>query len=284
MHRREVLKGLAALPFAGILAGCDPDKPDKERHVVEVHLEGAFALVIQENKNNSIIAFSPRPPTGEAEHQFYLNGSRTPENTTKPLNFTFSLGKGDGDRKLQIDPGLKDFHFTTENWRIGNSLVTLELPAPTEVTFSGHRSPVTFQSDHRKGFIPSNHILRYELHGGAQPKLECGAISHQCSAEDSYDGVTRFFFEVGPKHHLTHEESQSHAIRYFNYVMEQSFPDQAANFSLEDPYKKGGTIPSRLAPAVFQYDAQPATLENVSYIVDCEFTLPSANTKTSAKP
>ena len=280
MHRREVLKGLAALPFAGILAGCKP----KERHVVEIHLEGAFAVVIQENKNNSVIAFSPRPPAGEVEHQFYWNGSRTPEDTTKPLNLTFSLQEREGDRKLQIDPGLEDFHFTTENWRIGNSLVTLEFPAPTEVTFSGHRSPVTFQSDHRKAFIPSNHILRYELHGGAQPKLECGAAGHQCNPEDSYDGVTRFFFEVGPKRYLTHEESQSHAIRYFNYVMQQSFPDLAPKFSLEDPYKARGTKTSKLSPAVFQYDTQPATLENVSYITDCEFTLPSASTKTAARP
>ncbi|HEY1938096.1 MAG TPA: hypothetical protein VGJ33_09195 [Candidatus Angelobacter sp.] len=286
MHRREVLKGLAALPLAGVLTGCDHDKRGKEErsHVVEVHLEGAFALVIQENKENSILAFSPRPPAGEEEHQFYFNGSHDAENTTKPVKFNLSLDKQDHGRRPEIDPGLKDFHFTTENWRVGDSLVTLELPAPTEITFSGHRLPVTFQSDHRKAFISSNHILRYELPREAQPKLDCGGLNHQCSPEDSYDGVTRFFFEVGPKRYLKHEESQAHAIRYFNYVLQQSFPDLAAKFSLEDPYKKQGTTQSRLVPAVFQYDAQPATLNNVSYIVDCEVALPSAGTRTAAKP
>ena len=290
MHRREVLKGLAALPLAGILAGCDDDKHD--RRIVEVHLDGAFAVVIQEHKENSIVAFSPRPKTGE-EHEFHFNGALRPESTSKNLHFNLALGGQDREQKPRIDPGLEDFHFTTDNWRIGDSLVTLELPAPTEITFSGHRSPVTFQSGNRKGFLPSNHILKYELHREAQPKLECSALSNPCQAEDSYDGVTRFFFEVGPTRYLKHEESLGHAIAYFNYVLQQSFRDQAEKFSLVNPYEGGVKdnknkaqvmMPPRFMPAVLQYGTQPATLENASYLVDCEYGLPTGSTRTAPNP
>jgi len=287
MHRREVLKGLAALPLASVLASCDYDKKDKDdrsqSHIVEVHLDGAFAVVIQEKKENSIVAFSPRPPAGE-EHEFHFNGAQRPEDTSKPLHFNFALERRNRDRKPEIDPGLDDFHFTSENWKIGDSLVTLELPAPTEITFSGHRSPVTFQSDHRKVFMATNHILRYEVNREAQPKLECGA-NVKCSPEDHYDSVTRYFFEVGPKRYLNHDESKAHAIKYFNFVLQNYFSDLATRFSLEDPYKKQVMMPSpSLVTAVLQYGAQTAILENASYLVDCEFTLPVVSTRTAARP
>ena len=41
-------------------------KTEARRHSLEVHLDGAFALVIQENKANSILAFSPRPKEEDA--------------------------------------------------------------------------------------------------------------------------------------------------------------------------------------------------------------------------
>jgi len=159
MHRRDVLKALATLPFATALVGCEgeknkEDKEHKERlNILEVHLDGAFAVVIQENKANSILAFSPRPPKGDEPHQFYFNGYPERE-AQKAYNFKLAAETRDRDSKIEISPGLNDFSFRTERWRVGDSLLSLELPAPNRITFSGHRSPVKFLSSQKSAFMP----------------------------------------------------------------------------------------------------------------------------------
>src|SRR6478736_3912279 len=69
MRRRELLKVLAAVPFATAIGGCEEkgEKDEKQRgkrtSTVEIHLDGTFALVLQRNKGNSLMAFSPKPPS-----------------------------------------------------------------------------------------------------------------------------------------------------------------------------------------------------------------------------
>src|SRR6476659_1577550 len=137
MHRRDMLKALAAIPIASTLLSCE-NKEDEKSHTdtLEIHLDGAFALVIQENKNNSLLAFSPRPKSGEEQHQLYLNGSRKPEDLEKAHHFKLLLQGLANSPKPEINPGLNDFFFKTEKWRVGDSLVTIELPAPKRITFS----------------------------------------------------------------------------------------------------------------------------------------------------
>lgn len=285
MHRRDVLKGLGAIPFTGVLASCEGKRDDKSHsEIVEVHLEGAIALVIQENKGNSLLAFSPRPKAGDEAHDLYFNGATRPVEQGKEYRFKLSAEGLHREKKPEINPGLNDFHFRTQKWRIGDSLVTIELPAPDKITFSGHRSPVTFKFDHRQAFMPTNHILKYEVKDASRVKLECSESKLQClQSPDSYPGVRRFFFEIGPKRALSYEASHSHAISFFNYILHQSFPDLEERFSLAPEYdgstKQSGLTP-RLTPAVFQYpDVQ---LKPASYIIDCEFAGPLVS--TSAPP
>jgi len=283
MHRRDVLKALAAFPFAASLGGCEEHADDKPHaNTVEVHLDGAFALVVQENKANSVLAFSPRPKQGDEPHQFYFNGSRKPEDPGKNYHFKLSLDPLKRDLKPEISPGLKDFSFKTERWRVGDSLVTIELPAPSRITFSGHRSSVTFLSDHRQAFMPTNHILKYDLKEGAKPTLECRESGIRCeSSPDSYPGVTRFFFEIGPKRALDYSQSHTHAISFFNYILHQSFPDLEERYQLAPDYPTGqkqAQLFPRVIPAVLQYGAVNPGLQNASYAVDCEFAGPLAIT------
>src|SRR4051812_42536361 len=119
MHRRDLLKALARLPLATALLGCERDKNEEHANTLEIHLDGAFAVVIQENKANSILAFSPRPKTGDEPHQFYFNGYPKPEDQQKGYHFKLSAETRDRDSKLEISPGLSDFSFRTEHWRVG---------------------------------------------------------------------------------------------------------------------------------------------------------------------
>jgi hypothetical protein len=287
MHRRDLLKALATVPLATALAGCKRERDkdnESHRHLLEVHLDGAFALVIQENKANSILAFSPRPKMGDEPHQFYFNGYAKAEDLQKSRHFQLSAEIRDHDSKPEISPGLRDFSFRTENWRVGDSLVTIELPAPRRITFSGHRSPVRFLSDHKLAFMPTNHILEYDLKDDALPKLECADSSLKCEpSPDSFPGVTRFFFEIGPKRSLDVIQSREHAIGFFNYILQQSFPDLAEKYQLDPKYARGmqyqeGT--PGVVPTAFQYDFSYPLRHNASYAVDCEFAGPLASTKT----
>lgn len=279
MHRRSVLKGLAALPFVGLLNACDDDSNGRRSNagIVEVHLDGAFALVIQENKGNSLVAFSPRPKTGEEQHQFYLNGSTKPEDTGKTYHFSLAPEGVRREKKPEINPGLNDFFFHTDNWRIGNSLVTIELPAPKRITFSGHRSPVTFVGG-RQAFMPTNHILEYDVEEPRRLKLDCKDGGVLCAPDkDSFPGVTRFFFEVGPQKTLDYAASHAHALRFFNEILDDSFPDLAQKFKLVIPEAgrdKQSRLTPQLMPAVFHPGAQGAQLREASYIIDCEFAGP----------
>lgn len=288
MRRRELLKALAAVPFVTAIGGCDEkqDKGEKQggKHTstVEVHLDGAIALVIQKNKGNSLLAFSPKPPSGEVQHQFYLNGSRKPEGGGKSLTFKLSPeGLGREKRPAEINPGLNDFFFQTEHWRVGDSLLTIELPPPDKITFIGHRSLVTFKSDGRQAWMATNHVLKYELHGAA--KLECSDATVQCApSPDSYPGVTRYFFEIGPERDLKYAESHAHAAKFFNYILQQSFPDLAQKYSLQEYDKQApGAGAPRLAPAVFQYEMPFVRLQQASYITDCEYAGPLVGTSSS---
>jgi hypothetical protein len=286
MHRRDLLKAFAVIPITSTLLSCEK-KDDDSSHAetLEIHLDGAIALVMQENKGNSLLAFSPRPKAGDEPHLFSFNGSRKAETPEKPLHFKLSVPGREGKQKPEINPGLNDFFFKTERWRVGDSLVTIELPAPDRITFSGHRTSVNFSADHRQAWMPLNHILKYDLKKSSQTKLECSQTSLRCDpSSDSYPGVTRFFFEIGPKQTLDYEQARVHAVRFFNYILQQSFPDLEKRFSLLEPYpgrdKQTRIFNPRLEPAVFQYGSPEGRLQPASYVVDCEFAGPLVSTRT----
>jgi hypothetical protein len=96
--------------------------------------------------------------------------------------------------------------------------------------------------------------------------------------------VTRFFFEVGPKRVLDLSQSHSHAINFFNYILQQSFPDLEERFKLAPEYPRDqqrAQMPLEVTPAVFQYGFHNPSLQKVSYAVDCEFAGPLVATGTA---
>src|SRR5437764_9638360 len=109
MNRRELLKALAALPMASAW-GCSKDYDQRQAnsqiHTLQIVMEGAFAVVIQRQRENAIKAFSVKAP--KEPHRFYFNQKEQEPNKS----YAFTL-RPSGLRKSsnpEIDPGFKDFN------------------------------------------------------------------------------------------------------------------------------------------------------------------------------
>jgi hypothetical protein len=285
MDRRSLLKALAAIPLLNVMSACNSDNkgryqdkgdggknPDKPTaHRLQILLDGAFAVVVQKDKGDSILAFSPRDK--DEPHQFYFND---PFNAQSPKqNYTFELSPEGLKRIERLEPtavaaGFADFTADVKHWKLTENLITLKLPAPKTISFGGHRERVVFASG-KTGWMPTNHILEYEVEDPKQIKIVCKEIEKECTASpDSPEGLTRFFFEVGPPKGTPHV----HAINFFNYMLKTSFPELVTDFSLveilDNPNNDGRYKRAQLVAPVLTESTMPAHLQNASYTLDCK--------------
>ena len=209
MNRREILKTLAVMPLSSALASCRedraspppaPSKSDKI-HTLQVLFEGAFTLVLQKNKPNRLIAFVPRADQDRHDfaHDFFFNDPSTPKPVIgkEPTGYHFQLS-GDGLRtypETYINPGFADFAAQTEKWRLSDRVVTVELPFPNSINFSGRPLHVKFASG-KSGLMPTNHVLEYYVDDAEKVKLMCSQLEGKCpSSPNCPPGVLRFFLE-----------------------------------------------------------------------------------------
>lgn len=182
MNRRQVLKALAVLPAASAWGNRIEQKeeshdPSSNLHTVELHLEGAFAVVIQHHKSNSILAFSPRDE--HEPHRLYLNDQHLEVTQKKSFHFKLPAEGLERNEKPIIKPGFEDFFAETKSFHLPDSVVVLELPCPQSITFSGHREPAVFTS-RRRAFMPINHILKYHTKDPGKAKLLCSELRGGC--------------------------------------------------------------------------------------------------------
>jgi hypothetical protein len=293
MNRRELLKSLAAVPLASTFAGCtDRDDKAEKGHdeskdcgpspqQLHIILDGAFAVVIQQNKGNSILAFSPRDK--KEPHQFYFNDPNGKKSLPLDYNFElFSSGLKQNERP-EIAAGFSDFNAQLKKeWHLKENIVAITLPCPRRINFAGHREHVIFQSKQKEpGWMPTNHILEYDVTDAGQIKLvlkelENGKEKTTVSRPslDSPVGLTRFFFEVGPPRGTP----RGHAVRFFNDMLTDYFPELIADYSLKDiddsrddgrDFKQSAAA-GRLVEAVMREDFPPVQLQNISYTLDCK--------------
>jgi hypothetical protein len=273
MNRRNLLKAFAAVPLAsalGVSKNKDDDDKSRSRSAtsqLQVLLDGAFAVVIEYGKPNSILAFTPRD---KAEpHQFYFNDPDYALPAGKDYSFELlAEGLKHNERPL-IEPGFNDFHARVKQWKLVENFVAIKLPLPTRITFAGHRERVVFKSK-KTGWMPTNHILEYDVTDPAKIKMTCKELEKACSpSPDSPPGLTRFFFEVGPPHGTP----GNHAVNFFNYMLNASFPELVADYSLAEILDKRDTQPAgtaRLSSAVMTDRTVRPHLLNASYTLDCK--------------
>jgi hypothetical protein len=190
MDRRSLLQGLLALSLTSPLDGFNVQSNRNNTQpysttTLRVVLDGAFAVVIRADSRWSIQVFTPLDLSGMHEFRFF--GSQLDQtcksgeitSSLRPYNFTL-LPEG-----LKTDPApptihscLRDFTATTDLWCRSRYFVTIDLPAPKNITFMPPLSTVVFKnrendSRYRKneGCIPFNYILEYEVADPAKIKM-----------------------------------------------------------------------------------------------------------------
>jgi hypothetical protein len=273
MNRRTLLKGFAAVPLATTLGFGNDKGADDTRHSgltshkLQILLDGAFAVVIQRGNLNSILAFSPRDKS--EPHKFYFNDPSYAQASEKNFNFELQAEGLRHTERTEISPGFEDFQATVRRWKLTENFVAIKLPLPARIAFSGHREQVVFKTK-KTGWMPTNHILEYDVTDPAKVKIVCKELDKACApSPDSPRGLTRFFFEVGPPRGTP----QGHAVKFFNDMLEASFPELVAAYSLSEILDRRDENPSRTARLVsadMRSTMPPAHLLKASYTLDCK--------------
>jgi hypothetical protein len=306
MNRRDLLKALGALPIASAWAGCRSDETgappaaasNVQVHTLQILLEGAFAVVLQ-RKSRRLIAFVPRPDPADPNlaHEFYFNDPdpKHPQSlgtNQKPISYEFQLQQ-DGLRSLTtpkpyINPDFKDFRAETEVWNHPPSLVSLDLPFPGSIHFSGTPLLVRFASKALKptGMMPTNYIIEYHVDDAAKVGMMCQQMGgRSLPSPNCPPGIIRYYFGVGPKQ--TDSASRlKHAPAFFNFMLAKCFPQLKDKYALADQYYQAPvyTRPGAFHPgvvddadpapvlrsAVLQANTQRPRLQRVASLVDCE--------------
>lgn len=301
MNRRDILKGLGALPFAAAIRGYSQDQHSTSEsregiQSVQVLLEGAFTLVF-ESKPKRLIAFIPQDKTGRLGHKVYFND---PVNPLGKGPFRFMLEQ-EGLRSYEqsyVNPGFKDIEAHTDVWNRGPELITLELPFPDSVNFSGRPLNIRFQ-DKRQGMMPTSYILGYYTKPGGKARLSCPELGRECtSSPHCPPGTTRYFFGASPDMgHMGHDDKKHekrdepcekevrHAIDFFNEVILPQFPKLQKRLALSyiekgplcgDEHEKRSAIGlertdgAMLRSAVFSPEINEPRLLRVADVIDCQ--------------
>lgn len=281
MKRREFLKGLAAVPVAGFLGGCHHRPPvsgvSADLHTLQIGLEGAFAVVIMKNNGNRVKAFVPRSSDPDLQHLVYFNDAK-PLEREKSFHFELTSEGVKATKEPYINPGFNDFFASTEKWSVGDTVISLDLPAPDSINFSMRPQPVIFESG-ATGVMPTSHIFEYHLTDAQKVKMGCSQVdSSLCrSLPNCPPGVARYFFGVAPPNHQPFNGDafdDTHAVKFFNFMLETRFPDLVAKYKLRhigpQYAQSGGTGGASLSPAVMRYGQGAPKLRLASGTIECQ--------------
>jgi hypothetical protein len=259
---------------------------------VQILLEGAFAVVLQKNKPNRLLAFVPRSEEeGHGlDHKFYFNDPTLPQEAAKsarkePAGMLFQLSEA-GLRNYPesyVNPGFADFEAYTQKWRLPDRVVTLDLPFPNSINFSGRPLRVEFTTG-RPGHMPTNHILEYYVEDAEKVKLTCSQLGEKCAPSPNCPpGVHRYFFGVSP----TEKENPRHALDFYNFTIRRCFPELEEHFlAYIEPSEKSrgqssGELRPKLMPSVLNDESPAAHLLGVSAVLDCQSIGPIVHTSSS---
>jgi hypothetical protein len=287
MNRREILKAMAVLPLTNALAGCRESRPspapepsrNARVHTLQILFEGAFALVLRKGNPSRLIAFVPRADHANPTlaHDFFFNDPLTARPASKGQEgYQFQLA-GEGLRpytETYVNPGFADFEASTEKWRLPERAVTVELPFPNSVNFSGRPLHVRFVSG-KTGLMPTNHLLEYYVEDPEKIRLMCSQLEGKCPPSPNCPpGIVRYFFGVSPQNK---GDGQKHAVEFFNFMLRTSFPDLEKRYELsyieaseENTHPGSGATAPGVKPAVYDSSTPSARLLETSAVLDCQ--------------
>jgi hypothetical protein len=224
MKRRDLVKGLMAVPLAKLMSGqtktvcgnsgdCTPaPKP------LLMVFEGPFAFVLQKSSASSanvtgITVLVPK----DAAHFFAFNG--VPFKGAQH-HFKFIGGGLAANTQVCVDTALKDFCVPSTNFQCDASnrfVEILNLPCPRRI-LTQNVIQVTFQSGD-PGCMPLDHVLEYHISDPSQLTM----LSYHELGDVSVHGVGNVFhFEVGRA--LGSSGAAGHAKDFHNTHILPCFP------------------------------------------------------------
>src|SRR5438270_1993633 len=171
MNRRDLLRGLAAMPVASAFSSCTTSTESVSQRpapvtTLKVILDGSFAVVFERQNPTRIKAVIPHDP--DKLHRFYFNDFVKPVDNGQDANryYNFQLSsKGleeNRARRPYTDQCFRDFSKHSD-WKREKYFVAIELPVPDVITFIAPAAPVTFRRSHKQALMPLNHVLRYRV-------------------------------------------------------------------------------------------------------------------------
>src|SRR5205807_9816139 len=168
MNRRDLLRGLVAMPVASAFSSCTQSVSQRPGPVttLKVILDGSFAVVFERQNPTRITAVIPHDP--DKLHRFYFNDFFKPMDNGQDANryYNFQLSsKGleeNQARRPYTDQCFRDFSKHSD-WKREKYFVTIELPVPDVITFIPPAASVIFRRSHQQVLMPLNHVLRYRV-------------------------------------------------------------------------------------------------------------------------
>jgi hypothetical protein len=211
MNRRDVFKGMLALPVVSALGGCHPDDqrhPSRSGHTLKVILEGPFAVVVPKKggDDHKIRAFVPFDPGSLHEFRFHTptNIVDSENSHTPPKTHAYSLsadGLEENERSPYIDHGFDDFKIETGKWepKLKEYFVFVELPVPDVITFLPPAEGVLFEGG-STGMMPVNQVLEYRVRDMNKVQLRSGGEKYSpLSCSDLYAQYETYWSQLSPE-------------------------------------------------------------------------------------
>ena len=314
MNRRQLLRGLAVGSVMAAVAGCTHERKPRSLKVV---LNGPFGVVFEGDKPAQVTAFVPfEEPTEQSKepaalhHQFYFNDLTREMKTDTHYNFRLEE-RGIRKNRFQrpyIDRCFNDFNKKTDRWVMKNYFLTIVLPVPDIITFTGPAEVVTFAQTKRQGVMPLNAVFeytvddmedvrsstenvsdkrpvsgsklrdQYQKHCATYKTPGCSDMMDFLSDDEDGNGMT-FFFGVGVSSDASGDSPKQHALNFFNNNLLSSFPSLQESLKLADidgpivdptqTAPRGNTQSGMLVPAVWRESMSPRLLQ-VSAVIDCQ--------------
>lgn len=232
-NRRDLLKFTLTLPLARALAKQQRMQakscPPVNFALLKILLAGPFAIILNKVPQSdppiisTVTAFTPMDPN----HVFLFNGTAPPPLPPgKPTpNYQFKLPQ-DGlfpNTFPSIDHGCDDFNSESTFSDSPNHFVSIDLPCPEQITFTGRSADVKFADGH-VGHMPLNHVLYYRV---MQPNTSgITMLNNEFSDPCLAQSADTFSFEVGlPIPILPGVDPKVHARDFFNGKLLPDFPD-----------------------------------------------------------
>lgn len=214
MKRRDLMKGLLALPLTKLMSGqtvcsnsgnCTP-----AGNPLLVVLEGPFVVVLQKPSASSpivtgVTVLVPKDPA----HLFALNGV--------PLkgaqhHFKFNATGLTANQQVCVDTVFKDFCVPSANFQSAASdrfVEILNLPCPQRI-LARNAIKVTFESSD-PGCMPLDHVLEYNI---AEPSLPITMSYTEQDNRPVHAIGNVFYFEAGRD--PVSPGPAAHAIDFYN--------------------------------------------------------------------